>query len=166
MAEPFIGEIKMVAFTFAPRYWAFCNGQILSIAQNQALFSLLGTTFGGNGQTTFALPNLQGRTPIHVSGTHPLGQTSGEEAHTLLVAEMPTHTHSVGALQADASLRVPNGQLPAHAAEDTYSRAAVPVAMNASGVAPAGGSQAHPNMQPYLTLNFVIALAGIYPSRP
>jgi microcystin-dependent protein len=166
MAEPFIGEIKMVAFTYAPRGWAFCNGQLLPINQNQALFSLLGTTFGGDGRTNFALPNLQGRTPIHVSGAHALGQSGGEENHTLTIGELPSHAHSIGGLQADASLRDPSGRLPAHAAENAYSRAVAPVAMHASGVSAAGGSQAHANMQPCLSLNFVIALTGIFPSRP
>lgn len=165
MAEPFIGEIKMVAFTFAPRHWAFCNGQLLPINQNQALFSLLGTTFGGNGQTTFALPNLQGRTPIHVSGAHALGQVGGEENTTLAIGALPSHLHTVAALQADASLRDPSGRLPAHAAENVYSRAVAPVVMHANGVGSAGGGQAHANMQPYLSLNFVIALTGIFPSR-
>lgn len=155
----------MVAFNFAPRGWAFCNGQLLPINQNQALFSLLGTTFGGNGQTTFALPNLQGRTPIHVSGAHPLGEAGGEENHTVTMAELPAHAHNLRALQADASLRNPTAALPAYAAEDAYSRAVSPVAMHATGVSGAGGGQPHSNMQPFLTLNFVIALQGIFPSR-
>ena len=155
----------MVAFTFAPRGWAFCNGQLLPINQNQALFSLLGTTFGGDGRTNFALPNLQGRTPVHVSVAHPLGQSGGEENHTVATAELPAHAHTVGALQADASLRNPAATLPAYAAENTYSRAVSPVVMHAVGVSSAGSGQPHSNMQPYLTLNFVIALQGIFPSR-
>lgn len=166
MAEPFIGEIKMVAFTYAPRGWAFCNGQLLPINQNQALFSLLGTTFGGDGRTTFALPNLQGRTPIHANTTHPLGQAGGAEAQTLSITQLPSHAHSLNALQADASQRSPGGRLPAYAAEDTYARGTTLVTMYPPTLADAGGGQSHPNMQPYLVLNFVIALQGIYPSRP
>jgi microcystin-dependent protein len=166
MADPFLGEIKMVAFTYAPRGWAFCNGQLLSINQNQALFSLLGTTFGGDGRTTFALPNLQGRTPIHANASHTLGQTGGTEAVTLSIAELPTHTHSLGALQADASQRSPAGRLPAYAAEDVYARSTTRVSMYPPSVADAGGGQPHSNLQPYLVLNFVIALQGIFPSRP
>jgi microcystin-dependent protein len=166
MSNPFLGEIKMVAFTYAPRGWAFCNGQLLSISQNTALFSLLGTNFGGDGRTTFALPNLQGRTPIHASATHPLGEAGGEETHTLSLAELPAHAHTLGALQADASQRSAGGRLPAYAAEDTYSRSASLVSMHAQAVANAGGGQAHSNLQPYTVLNFVIALQGIFPSRP
>ena len=166
MSEPFIGEIRMVAFTYAPRHWAFCNGQLLPINQNQALFSLLGTTFGGDGRTNFALPNLQGRTPIHASGSHPLGQAGGAETSTLSLAELPGHAHSLNALQADASQREPGGRLPAHAAEDVYARSATVVSMYSPSVADAGGGGPHSNMQPYLVLNFVIALQGIFPSRP
>ena len=165
MAEPFLSEIKMVAFTFPPRGWAFCNGQTLPINQNQALFSLLGTNFGGDGRTTFALPDLQGRTPIHASATHPLGEAGGEEDHALSIAELPAHAHSLGALEADASQLSPAGRLPAHAAEDVYSRTAKLVTCHPLAIANAGGGQTHSNMQPFLVLNFVIALQGIFPPR-
>lgn len=165
MADPFIGEIKLVAFNFAPRGWAFCNGQLLPISQNQALFSLLGTIYGGDGRTTFALPNLQGRVPIHLSSTHPQGQSFGEETHTLSTPEMPQHSHALAALKADASQESPVGNLPAYSAEEAYSREGVPVAMLPDAIGTAGGGQAHQNMQPYLVLNFAIALVGIFPSR-
>jgi microcystin-dependent protein len=166
MAEPFLGEIKIVSFGFAPRHWALCHGQLLPINQNQALFSLLGTQYGGNGQTTFALPDLRGRVPLHAGGGLVQGQSVGETTHTLTAAEMPAHSHSFAALKADASKRGPAGQLPAFAAGDCYSRenGGPTAAMNAQAIAPAGGSQPHENMQPYLVLNFVIALQGIYPS--
>lgn len=165
MAEQFIGEIKIVSFNFAPRFWAFCNGQLLPINQNQALFSLLGTQYGGNGQTNFALPNLRGRVPVHVGAGFLQGQTFGEETHALTLAELPAHGHSFGALKADASQRGPAGRLPAFAAEEVYAREGNPTPMNASAISAAGGSQPHNNLQPFLVLNFVIALTGIFPSR-
>src|SRR5262245_26082578 len=166
MSDPFIGEIKMISWNFPPKGWALCNGQLLPINQNQALFSLLGTTFGGNGQTTFALPNLQGRTPIHVGSGHTLGEQGGEQAHTLSIAELPTHVHLAHATSANASAPVPTGNLLATAAatDPLYGGASSLVAMAPSSIANVGGSQAHLNMQPFLTLSFCIALQGIFPS--
>ncbi len=169
MSDPFIGEIKMFSFAFAPRFWAQANGQLLPIAQNQALFSLLGTTYGGNGQTTFALPNLQTRTPLHASPNFPLGQTGGEAAHTLTSAELPVHTHGIVATSAAAPPAAigPAGALPALAAHAPYRSGAVQtVPMKAGLVQASGGTQPHENQQPYLVINFCIALVGIFPSRP
>jgi microcystin-dependent protein len=171
MSEPFLGEIRMFGFNFAPRGWAFCNGQILSIAQNTALFALLGTTYGGNGQTTFALPNLQSRVPIHFGqgpGLSPysLGQLSGQENVTLLPTQMPAHSHSLACHTDDAATGIPNGNFPAASAQNIYASAATPGQfMNAGMVTVAGNSQPHTNIQPYLAINFCIALQGIFPSR-
>lgn len=169
MSEPFLAEIRIVGFNFAPRGWAFCDGQILPINQNQSLYSLLGTTYGGDGRTSFALPDLRGRTPIHVgssNGTnHQLGQKSGEETHTLSTAEMPQHTHSIACNQTQGTADEPAGQFPARAADSIYGPLANSQAMGSGTIANAGGSQAHENMQPFLTLNFCIALQGLFPSR-
>jgi microcystin-dependent protein len=176
MSEPFIGEIRIVGFTFAPRGWALCNGQLLSIAQNTALFSLLGTTYGGNGTSTFALPDLQGRFPMHF-GTGPgltprtQGEVSGTETVTLLTTQMPAHTHlatvTLRGNSGDASADTPQANVPARA--EVYSAGAANVDLNASAatasVQTAGGDQPHTNMPPYLVLNFIIALEGIFPSR-
>lgn len=164
MAEPFLSEIRMMSFVFAPKGWALCNGQLLPINQNQGLFSLLGTTFGGDGRVNFALPDLRGRTPIHVGSGHTLGERGGEQAHTLSIAELPTHTHVVNANTGVASTDNPAGAVPARATVDTYGAAAALNAMNAGVTQNTGGSQAHLNMQPFLTLNFSIALQGIFPS--
>lgn len=162
MAQPFLGEVKIISWNFAPRGWAFCNGQFLPINQNQALFSILGTTYGGNGQTTFALPNLQGRVPVYVGQGITLGQAGGEQAHTLTQAEMPTHTHVPAANSGAASVGLPAGNFWSA----TGSYAAQPNGtMNPAGTTATGGSQAHDNMSPYLVLNFIIALQGIFPSR-
>lgn len=169
MSEPFLAEIRIVSFNFAPKGWAFCHGQLLPINQNQALFALLGTTFGGNGQTTFALPDFRGRTPIHTGNGHTLGERSGEEAHTLLGTELPAHAHAIAisATTADADSKSPGGNIrPAYAAIETYSTSGPTVPLNLQTVTGAtGGTQPHNNMQPYLTLNFIIALQGIFPSR-
>ena len=165
MSNPFIAEIRMVAFTFAPRGWALCDGQLLPINQNQALFSILGTTFGGNGQTTFALPDLRGRSPIHPDTQVLLGQTGGEENHTLAIAEMPGHTHQAQGDANSASVSSPTGNVWAASANNPFSSSAPDTALNPASVGPAGGSQPHPNQQPYLVVNFVIALTGIFPSR-
>jgi len=166
MAEPFLSEIRIFSFGFAPKGWALCNGQLLPINQNQALFSLLGTTFGGDGRVNFALPNLQGQTPIHVGNGHTLGEKGGEQAHTLSVAELPTHIHTLNGTSTAASQPVPTGAcLATTAATDPiYGGASSLVAMSASALGNTGGSQAHLNMQPFLTLNFSIALQGIFPS--
>lgn len=167
MSEPFIGEIQIFAFDFAPKGWASCNGQILPIAQNQALFSLLGTTYGGNGQTTFALPDLRGRVPIHPDNAgFTQGQVSGSEGVTLLVSQIPAHTHSVSAQAASGTVATPVGNFPGQlpAGRAIFSNTAGSQ-MNAGAVSNAGGSQPHSNMQPYTVLNICIALTGIFPSR-
>lgn len=168
MAEPFLSEIRLMSFVFAPKGWALANGQLLPINQNQALFSLLGTTFGGDGRVNFALPDLRGRTPIHVGSSHTLGERGGEQAHTLSIAEIPTHTHVMSASSAEANAPVPfgpSGNIPASATPAlTYGPPANLTALNSGSVTNTGGSQAHLNMQPYLTLNFCIALQGIFPS--
>lgn len=165
MAEPFLSEIRIMSFVFAPKGWALCNGQLLPINQNQALFSLLGTTFGGDGRVNFALPDLRGRIPIHVGGSHTLGERGGEQAHTLSIAELPTHTHTLNASSTDGSQPIPAGALLARAAPaNPYIAPTSLGAMNAASVTNIGGSQAHLNMQPFVTLSFCIALQGIFPS--
>ncbi len=164
MAEPFLSEIRIMSFVFAPKGWALCNGQLLPINQNQALFSLLGTTFGGDGSVNFALPDLRGRVPIHVGSGHTLGERSGEQAHTLSIAELPQHTHVVNAANVAAATDDPTSNLPAVAGLNAYGAATGLTAMGASAVTNTGGSQAHLNMQPFLTLSFCIALQGIFPS--
>jgi microcystin-dependent protein len=166
MGTPYLSEIRIFSFSFAPKGWAFCNGQTLPINQNQALFSLMGTTYGGNGQTTFQLPNLQGRVPMYVGHGHVLGEVFGETAHTLATTEMPTHTHSLEATSNDAASAIPSGSEVLGAASNLYVQTSPNlVPLNGSSVASVGGSQPHENMQPYLTLNFCIALQGIFPSR-
>lgn len=162
MAEPFIGEIRLTAFGAVPRGWALCNGQILPIAQNQALFAVLGTTYGGDGRTTFALPNLQGRIPNHVGSGFQRGQIGGAANHTLTLAEMPAHTHLAGASSAAADQTSPAGAVFAGTATDAYS--ATPTGnLNVGTVGITGGNQAHDNMPPYLAISFMIALQGIFP---
>lgn len=167
MAEPFLAEIRIMSFNFPPKGWALSNGQLLPINQNQALFSLLGTTFGGNGQTNFALPNLQGRTPIHVGSGHTLGEQGGEQAHTLSIAELPTHTHVLNGTNAVGNTSIPtnNAVLASATPSQQYSGPQSLGATNPSTVTTVGGSQAHLNMQPFLTLSFCIALQGIFPSQ-
>ena len=165
MAEPFLSEIRIFSFNFAPKGWALCNGQTLPINQNQALFSLLGTTYGGNGQTNFALPNLRGMVPIHEGAGFTLGQTGGEYAHTLTQSEMPQHFHILNGTSNSGTTAVPTGNVFAKTLQSAYSSPANLVAMSPSTVLPVGGSQAHTNQQPYLVLNFCIALQGIFPSR-
>jgi microcystin-dependent protein len=166
MAEPFLSEIRLMSFSFAPRGWAQCNGQLLPINQNQALFSLLGTTFGGDGRVNFGLPDLRGRTPIHVGSGHTLGERGGEQTHTVSVAELPEHTHVVAASSsATGGSATPNGNFLGGANNAYHAVAgASPTAMRSDTVTNVGGSQAHLNMQPFLTLNFCIALQGIFPS--
>jgi microcystin-dependent protein len=164
MAEPFLSEIRIMSFGFAPRGWALCNGQTLPINQNQALFSLLGTTYGGNGQTTFQLPNLQARVPIHVGSSFTLGQAGGQTAHTLTMSEMPQHAHVLNASSSDANQTVPGGKLFAKVPQQIYAPAANFTPLEPTTVRSVGGSQPHTNQQPFLTLNFSIALQGIFPS--
>lgn len=166
MAEPFLSEIRIMSFNFAPKGWALCNGQFLPINQNQALFALLGTTYGGDGVQTFALPNLQGNTPIHFGSSFTLGQRGGEQAHTLSIAEIPTHTHVLNGTSTTGSLIIAAGNLSGTSPTQMYQAPTTNLtAMNPASIASVGGSQAHVNMQPYLTLNFSIALQGIFPSQ-
>ena len=170
MSEPFLAEIRLFGFNFAPRGWAACDGQVLPINQNQSLYSLLGTTYGGDGRTSFALPELRGRTPIHSNGAHSLGQRSGEEAHALTESEMPAHTHTLQGSDAVATQPGPGNNLLARSTLATgtiYSTTAQTqdVSLGASAIANAGAGQGHNTMQPYLTVNFCIALQGLFPSR-
>lgn len=163
MGTPFLGEIRIVAFGFAPRGWAQCNGQFLPINQNQALFSILGTQYGGNGQTTFALPDLRGKTPISFGGGRTIGEKGGQEAHAVTINEMPTHTHIVAAGNSAANTASPAGSF---FAQNAGAYAVTPnAAMAAETVTNVGGSQPHQNMGPYLVLIFCIALQGIFPSQ-
>lgn len=165
MAEPFLSEIRIMSFVFAPKGWALANGQLMPINQNQALFSLLGTTFGGDGRVNFALPDLRGRTPIHVGSGHTLGEKGGEPAHTLSIAELPTHTHVLEATSTDGTAILPSSNLLARSVTQIYTAQITNLGtMNPATVANTGGSQAHLNMQPFLTLSFCIALQGIFPS--
>lgn len=165
MAEPFLSEIRLMSFNFAPKGWALCNGQLLPINQNQALFSLLGTMYGGNGQTTFALPDLRGRVPIHVGTSHTLGERGGEQAHTLSISELPTHTHAVRAHTGVGTGSTPGANtVLSKSPADLYGAPTGLTALHSATSVNTGGSQAHTNIQPFLTLNFCIALQGIYPS--
>jgi microcystin-dependent protein len=164
MAEPFLSEIRIFSFGFPPKGWALCTGQLLPINQNQALFSLLGTTYGGDGRVNFGLPNLQARVPIHMGSGHTLGERGGEQSHTLSISELPTHVHTWNCSPSDANQPGPTGALLGNAAE--YSTTATNlVALQANQLANVGGSQAHLNMQPFLVLNLCIALQGIFPSQ-
>jgi microcystin-dependent protein len=165
MAEPFLSEIRIMSFGFPPKGWALCNGQLLPINQNQALFSLLGTTYGGDGRVNFGLPNLQGRTPMHMGAGHTLGERGGEQAHTVSISEVPTHVHALAASsQATGGNADPSGRYPG-GANNVYHPPANLTALSLSSLANVGGSQAHLNMQPFLVLNFSIALQGIFPSQ-
>jgi len=167
VANPFIGELRVFSFGFAPRGWAQCNGQLLSIAQNQALFSLYGTAFGGDGQRTFGLPNLQGRVAIH-QGAGPIGAVGGEQAHTLTLNEMPKHNHFVSAdtvvAAADGQNPAPNRVLAQSSGVALYGPAAALAPMAPGAIGMTGGSQPHDNMSPYTVLNVCVALVGIFPS--
>jgi microcystin-dependent protein len=165
MSEPFLGQIKMVGFQFAPKGYALCDGQIMPISQNTALFALLGTTFGGDGVHNFALPNLQGRTPLHSGNGFTLGQQGGEEAHTLISTEMAAHSHQVLGDSAEATQRSPVGNTWAAKAAATPFSSTTNTQMNPAALSLSGGGQPHNNLQPYLVINFIIALAGIFPSR-
>jgi microcystin-dependent protein len=163
MAEPFLSEIRIMSFVFAPKGWALCNGQLLPINQNQALFSLLGTTFGGDGRVNFALPDLRGNVPIHVGSGHTLGEKGGEQAHTLSISELPVHTHAYMAQPAAGNQLPAAGALLAQAS-NVYRTPDNFTTLQPGTIANVGGSQAHLNMQPFLVLSFCIALQGIFPS--
>lgn len=166
MAEPFLSEIRIMSFGFPPKGWALCDGQLLPINQNQALFSLLGTTYGGDGRVNFGLPNLQGQVPIHMGSGHTLGERGGEQGHTLSIAELPTHTHLVKANSAaTGGVASPSNNFLGGANNAYHSDAGALTAMSPTTVTNTGGSQAHLNMQPFLVLNFSIALQGIFPSQ-
>jgi microcystin-dependent protein len=165
MAEPFLSEIRIMSFDYPPKGWAECNGQLLPINQNQALFALLGTTFGGDGRVNFALPDLRGRTPVHVGNGHTLGERGGEQAHTVSLAELPIHTHHAKVSNVNSGgTDSPTNNVPG-GANNLWHTPQNLTAMNPTSVTTVGGSQAHVNMQPFLTLTFCIALQGIFPSQ-
>src|SRR3954466_14324371 len=165
MAEPFLSEIRIMSFGFPPKGWALCDGQLLPINQNQALFSLLGTTYGGDGRVNFGLPNLQGKVPIHVGQGHTLGEKGGEQAHTLSIGELPTHTHVLNGTS-NNSVNTPanTAVLGKSAPQGVYGGPSNLTPMDPRSISNVGGSQAHLNMQPFLVLSFCIALQGIFPS--
>jgi microcystin-dependent protein len=171
MAEPFLAEIRIFGFNFPPKGWAFCNGQLLPINQNQPLFSLLGTVYGGNGQTNFALPNLRGRAPNHFGGGLNLGEAAGSSSVTLNISQLPQHPHTInsntciGGNVINAALGDPTGSYWANNGKNQYATNTLDKVMHPSAVTNVGGSQPHNNMQPYLVLNFCIALQGIFPSQ-
>lgn len=165
MADPFLSELRIFSFGFPPKGWALCNGQLLPINQNQALFSLLGTTYGGDGRVNFALPNLQGRVPVHTGNGFTLGQVGGEQGHTLSINELPLHNHQVKASSNPPNSTTPSGNFWASNTGFTPYSPGTDTVMDPSAIGNTGGGQAHLNMQPYLTLNFCIALQGIFPSQ-
>jgi microcystin-dependent protein len=165
MATPFLSEIKIMSFNFPPKGWALCNGQLLPINQNQALFSLLGTTYGGDGRVNFALPNLQGRAPMSFGRGHVLGEIGGETAHTLSISETPTHSHAANASSTATNGSANPGGNYLGGFNNFYNSGGSLTSMVANTLSNTGGSQAHLNMQPYLTLNLCIALQGIFPSQ-
>jgi microcystin-dependent protein len=164
MSEPYLSEVRMVSFNFAPQGWAFCNGQLLPINQNQALFALLGTNYGGNGTTNFGLPNLQGCAPVHMGNGYVLGEGGGATSVTLTASQLPAHTHQAQGVSTIANSATPVGEAWADSASDPYSPSGN-TTMNPSVLAAAGGNQPHNNLSPYLVLNFIIALEGIFPSQ-
>ena len=165
MSEPFLSEIKLVSFNFPPKGWALCNGQLLPINQNQALFALLGTTYGGNGQTNFALPNLRGRIPIHMGDGHTLGEAAGSTAVTVNIQQLPTHIHGLQASPTSTSTTPDPSNAFLAPVNGGYAAPANLTPLEGTSVTPVGGSQPHNNMMPYLVLNFIIALQGIFPSK-
>ncbi len=164
MADPFLSEIRLCSFSYAPAGWALCNGQFLPINQNQALFALLGTTYGGNGITNFALPDFRGRTPMHVGNGHDLGERAGQQDHTLNISQLPAHQHTVKATSEVQDTVDPTGAYLAATTPSEFYVGTSNAAMNAQSISSIGGSQAHTNMQPYLVISFCIALQGIFPS--
>lgn len=164
MAQPYVGEIRMFAGNFAPAGWQLCEGQLLPISENETLFQLIGTTYGGDGQTTFGLPDLRGRIPVHQGNGFVLAETGGVEQVILTVSQIPAHTHPWLASGAAASVRTPAGNLPAVAQGDLYATGFTPVNMASQAMSAVGGSQPHENMQPFLCINFIISLFGIFPS--
>ena len=164
MSEPFLGEVKIISWSFPPKGWAFCNGVLLPINQNQALFSILGTTYGGDGRVTFGLPNLQGRTPVHVGNGIALGELGGELTHILNISQIPAHTHVPAGSSAIGTLPSAAGNLWGVSNANPYSPTST-TDMNPACVLPTGGNQPHENMSPYLVVNFIIALQGIFPSQ-
>ncbi|WP_312399999.1 tail fiber protein [Chryseobacterium sp.] len=172
-SDPFLGQIAFVPYSFVPKNWAACNGQLLSIAQNTALFSLLGTTYGGNGTTTFALPDMRGKVLVHEGqapggpSTYTMGQTGGSESVTLTVAQIPAHSHTVNAVTSEGNQNVPTNSIPADTKglDKEYSDATANTTMKSTMINPTGGNQAHENRPPYLTLKCIIALQGVYPSQ-
>jgi microcystin-dependent protein len=170
MGQPYVGEIRMFAGNFAPNGWAFCNGSLMPIAENETLFNLIGTTYGGDGQQTFGLPDMRGRLPMH-QGSGPglssrqMGELGGAETVTLSSAQMPSHSHALRAASSLASLGAPGGAVLAKTAANSFDSSAPTVAMAANAISPAGGSQPHSNMAPYCAVNYIISLFGIYPSQ-
>ena len=165
MAQPYVGEIRMFAGNFAPAGWMFCEGQLLPISENETLFQLIGTTYGGDGESTFSLPDLRGRLPIHQGNGFILAETGGAEEITLTVNQIPAHTHAMTALTTAGDQISPNGNLPANSFNLTpYINQAPDGNFNAAAIGPVGGSQPHTNFQPYLCVNFIISLFGIFPS--
>jgi microcystin-dependent protein len=164
MAQPFVGEIRIFAGNFAPAGWMFCEGQLLPISENETLFQLIGTTYGGDGQSTFALPDLRGRLPLHQGNGFILAETGGAEEITLTVNQIPAHSHPMLASNTAASSRSPLGSVSAVAQGDLYSTQFSSLNMSPAMIAPVGGSQPHTNFQPYLCVNFIISLFGIFPS--
>ncbi len=165
MAQPYVGEIRMFAGNFAPAGWAFCNGQILPISENEALFTLIGTTYGGDGEETFAVPDLRGRVPIHQGNGFTMGETVGVEEVTLTINQIPVHSHALLATNSIANDASPGGNLLAQSGTfDPYQALPATVPMNPNAIAPVGGSQPHTNLQPYLCISYIISLFGIFPS--
>jgi microcystin-dependent protein len=164
MAQPYVGEIRMFAGNFAPAGWMFCDGQLLPISENETLFQLIGTTYGGDGQETFALPNLQSRIPIHMGNGFTLAETGGVESVTLTVSQIPSHNHPLLCSSGTASSQDPSNGIPAvSTAQAFFNSPANPTNMSANSIGPTGGSQPHENLQPYLCINFIISLFGIFP---
>ena len=165
MSTPYLGEIRLFAGNFAPVGWALCQGQLLAISENDALFTLLGTTYGGDGQSTFALPNLSSRIPVHQGSGYVLGQAAGSETVTLVSAHLPSHGHQVNAVAGQGGTASPSNAVWAAGSIAAYSDTSPTATMNPAAIAPSGGNQPHDDMLPYLVINFIIALEGIYPSQ-